>query len=160
MDNDKKDSCNDKKSIGRYISMLHKYFHTFIMARNREQGLNRMGRGQVLILYALAHKDGVSQEEISNFFKIDKGNIAKGIKQLILDGYVFRKRDPHDKRAYKIYLTLKGSRSKEDILKARKEWSSILSAGFSDEEKIIMNRLLNQMVDNVEMFLKEKETKG
>lgn len=104
-----------------------------------------VGSGQFMFLLELYQKDGISQEELSERLNIDKGTTARAIKKLEEDGFLFRERDKNDKRAYKIYLTNKGNYVKQPILDALKSWEDIITSRLSNEERSILDLLLNKI---------------
>jgi len=139
----------NNSSIGRYISILYRYFQMYL---DRELKPYNIGSGQFPILKVLHHHDGISQEKIRNYLRTDKGTIAKSIKRLVTEGYIIRKIDQADKRAYKIYLTEKAYKIKPDIQKILKKWTDILSDGFTEEERTAVLKLLSKMTQNAEEF--------
>lgn len=86
-------------------------------------------------LLSLSKNEGINQNEISRILYVDKSMSAKAIKKLIALGYVNKKEDKEDARAYKLYLTDKAKDIIPKILKVRDKWINILSQG-SDNEKI------------------------
>ncbi|PJI08465.1 MULTISPECIES: MarR family winged helix-turn-helix transcriptional regulator [Clostridium] len=84
---------------------------------------------------SLSKNEGINQNEISRKLYVDKSMSAKSIKKLISLGYVHKKEDKEDARAYKLYLTDKAKDIIPQILEVRDRWIDILSQG-SDDEKI------------------------
>jgi len=102
----------------------------------------------------LGIKDGINQESIRKFLHLDKGTIAKAIKPLINKGYITRKTDPKDKRAYQIFLTRKGREIMPDVKNAVTRWTDALTADFTEEEKETAYALLSRMSENAIKYLK------
>jgi len=142
----------NKNSLGRWISLLHRYGHIYIGKQLKDYNIKK---SQYIFLNALYKKDGVSQEQLSNYLKIDKGTTAKAIKKLEDDGYVIRKVDTKDKRAYNVYLTEKGVEIKPVVRKAMLDWIDILFSGFSEEEREQSLALLEKMGENASAYTKE-----
>jgi DNA-binding MarR family transcriptional regulator len=117
----------------------------------------KIGSGQYIFLIALYKKDGISQEEISNYLKIDKATTAKSIRRLEKEGYVKRDIDSKDKRAYKVYLTQKAFDIKLIICNVLKKWSAVLSEGLSENEKGVVLDLLSRMSKNAFAYLEKKD---
>lgn len=128
--------------IGRYISQMYRKGSSYIGKHISHLGV---GSGQFMFLLELYKEDGRSQEELSEILSIDKGTTARAIKKLEEDGFLFRERDENDKRAYKIYLTDKGNSVKQPILEAIKSWEDIITYKLSNEERAILDLLLNKM---------------
>jgi DNA-binding MarR family transcriptional regulator len=110
--------------------------------------------GQIPILRLLGIKDGINQESIRKFLHLDKGTIAKTIKPLISKGYVTRKTDPEDKRAYQIFLTGKGREILPDVKDALAKWTYALTSDFTEKEKNTAHDLLWRMSKNAREHLK------
>ncbi|KYK36618.1 MAG: MarR family transcriptional regulator [Theionarchaea archaeon] len=133
------------ESLGRLISCLYRYTQTYIGKELEHHGI---GSGQFSFLAALCHSEGMSQEELANLFHVDKATSARAIKKLVKEGYVIRKRDPVDKRKYRILLTEKGSTMHPVLKKISTEWTETLLSGFTQNEKECIMPLLEKMVDN------------
>ena len=134
--------------------------HLSIILRRGQRYLDRelkpldVRAAQIPILRILEIKDGINQESIRKFLHLDKGTIAKTIKPLISKGYVTRKTDPRDKRAYQIFLTRKGREIMPEVKNAVAEWTEVLTADFTEEEKDTTYDLLSRMSKNARRHLK------
>ena len=135
----------NKNSVPRWISLLHRHSHMYLGKQLKPYNINK---GQYIFLNALYKKDGVRQEQLSDYLKIDKGTTAKAIKKLEEDKYIIRKVDANDKRAYNVYLTEKALKVKPMVRKAMMAWTDILFSGFSEEEKKTSLALLERMGEN------------
>ena len=131
--------------VAKWISILYRNGQGYI-SRNLEH-LN-IGCGQYIYLVALYKKAGISQEELSDYLRIDKATTAKAIKKLEDEGYVRRDIDESDKRAYKVYVTQKALDVKPKIREAIRNWEEILSSGLSNEEIAIASTIFKKMAEN------------
>ncbi|MEE9151372.1 MAG: MarR family transcriptional regulator [Thermoplasmata archaeon] len=134
-----------KESIGRWISLIYRQGQIHI---GKELQVYNIGSGQFPFLTVLYDEDGLSQEEISRILNVDKATAGRDIKRLAEEGYVERKRNPEDRRAYKIFLTEKGKKVKPVIRRVLSSWTSILSSDFTEEEKDLIIELLKRMYQN------------
>jgi len=135
----------NRNSVARWISLLHRYGHMYV-GRNLKQ--YNISKGQYIFLNALYKKDGLRQEQLSDYLKINKGTTAKAIKRLEEDEYIIRNVDKKDKRAYNVHLTDKAIKVKPMVRKAMTSWTNILFLGFSEEEKETCLALLERMGEN------------
>lgn len=135
----------NRNSVARWISLLHRHGHEYVGRQLKQYNINK---GQYIFLNALYKKDGIRQEELSDYLKIDKGTTAKAIKKLEDDEYIIRVVDKKDKRAYNVYLTEKALKIKPRVRKAMMAWTDILFLGFSEEEKETALVLLERMGEN------------
>ncbi|AFM41329.1 transcriptional regulator [Desulfosporosinus acidiphilus SJ4] len=147
--------------IGRYISTLYRYGQSY--STKRLETLN-IGSGYGLMM-RLYRQDGQSQEELSNFLKIDKGTTAKTLKRLEDEGYLLRKIDEKDRRAYKVFLTPKGYSVIPEIQSVIMDWENLITSGFNDEEIRKVEAILRRMAENaanykIELEEKEREKSG
>ncbi len=139
----------NKNSLGRWISLLHRHGHIYVGRHLKQYNIKK---GQYTFLNALYKKDGIRQEQLSDYLKIDKGTTAKAIKKLEDYDYIIRKVDPIDKRAYNVYLTEKALKIKPMVRKAMMDWIDILYSGFSEDEKKTSLALLERMGENATTF--------
>lgn len=136
---------DDFEFIGKYLSFLYRYGQAFL---DRELKPYQISSGQFFILMPLFKQDGINQEAISQINKVDKATITRGIQKLIDEGYVTRKRDKQDKRAYRVYLTKKGKSIKSGILSIAQQWDDILLAHLDKEQREMIKGVLDTMIEN------------
>ena len=141
------------RSINRWISILYRYGQSHI---SKQVGQFNIGSGQYVFLLALYKKDGISQEEISDHLKIDKATTAKAIRRLEKEGYIKRDINSEDRRAFKVFLTQKAFDIKPEIHSILRNWSDVLSGGFSEDEKKLVLELLGRMAKNAFEFIDKK----
>ncbi|MCR3760496.1 MarR family winged helix-turn-helix transcriptional regulator [Clostridium felsineum] len=98
-------------------------------------------------LLRLSHVEGISQNDISRELSVDKAMSARSIKKLIELGYITKKENEDDIRAYKLYLTDKGKEVIPKILNIIGELLDILLQG-SDENEVEMSMEFLQKVLN------------
>ncbi len=142
---DMKDHLARAESIGKYISVLHRYS---MMEIGKELEPLGIGVGQFHFLMCLSHHDGVSQESISSHLRYDKATVTRGIKKLEENGYVRREKDEEDGRVQRVYMTDEGREIVGEVKKALTKNSDILLEGFSPEERKTLFELMAKMFDN------------
>lgn len=128
--------------IGRWFSVLHRLSISHVVKGLKEFNI---GSGQIMFLLELYHCDGVNQEELSSYLNIDGANTTRAIKKLEQEGYVIRKADVNDKRAYRVYLTSKALEIKPQILALLKEWEDTFLQDLSVEERAALLDLLKKI---------------
>ncbi len=144
----KKDIQEEKSegSLGKYISAIHRYIHIFL---EKELEKYKIGRGEQKFLWNIIKNDGIAQHKLSEKFKIDKATVTRGVKKLIIEGYITRERDENDKRAYNLYLTKKGKDMKPILKKTLENVTYKISEGFTEEEEKTFKRLLKKAFENL-----------
>lgn len=140
-----KEMCG-KEFIGKAISYLYRYEQIFIGKKIEPYGI---GSGQFPFLMRLYREDGINQESLSDYLKIDKGTTARAIQKLVDEGYVFRQRDEKDRRSYRVFLTEKGKKMEPDMKKIASEWEEILFSSFDDSQRREITNSLGIMFENV-----------
>ena len=136
--------------VGKAISYLYRYEQIYIEKKIELYGI---GSGQFPFLMRLYREDGINQETLSNYLKIDKGTTARAIQKLVDEGYVFRQRDEKDKRSYRVFLTEKGKKLEPDMKKIVSEWEDILFFGFDDSQRKEIKDSLGIMFENVSQIM-------
>jgi len=102
----------------------------------------RVRGGQFEFLLILSREDGLSQETLAKKLKVSKTTSSRAIQNLDNEGYIHKKRDENDLRAYKIYLTEKGKEMIDLIFKKQRSFVNIIFSDFSPEEKEIFRLLI------------------
>ena len=133
--------CPDEY-IGRWFSVFHRLSISYICNGLKEFGI---GNGQIMFLLELYHRDGVKQETLSTYLSIDRANTTRALNKLEQAGYVIRKVDEQDKRAFRIYLTDKALRIKPNVLELMSNWEDMLLGDLSAEERIVFLRLTKKI---------------
>jgi len=138
-------------SIGRYISAIYRYQSIIINKKLEPYGI---GCGQYLFFIHISNNPGINQKELSRIVKIDRANTHRAIKKLESLGYIYTQKDSSDKRIIKSYLTATGEALVPDFKKELKDISKILIAGFSENEKEEINKLLDKAELNAQNYVK------
>jgi DNA-binding MarR family transcriptional regulator len=140
--------CGLKKheSIGRDISHLFRSINIYLSKELEPYGI---GSGQFPFFMRLLHQDGVSQEALASSLRYDRATITRSVNKLEEMGYVTRKRDPCDKRAYCIYLTDKGREMDHVLISISVRLNDTLLRGFSDKEKAMFISLVEKAAMNI-----------
>lgn len=132
----------DEYSIARCVSVLHRNCQCCLAKRLEYSGI---GSGQYGILMELRRRGGIRQEELAEELKTDKGSIAKSVKKLEAAGYVTRRADAADGRAYNVSLTQKAFDILPEVQTALDGWEQSVTADLSEDEKRQLGQLLRRM---------------
>lgn len=134
--------------IGKYISQIYRRGGAHLSKELSKYGI---GIGQLMFLTQLYKQDGISQEELTEILKIDKGTTARAIKKLEEEKFVVRIKDENDRRAYKVYLTDKAKEIKLEIFQVLREWDKTLVSNLTDEETETFTRILKKLCININL---------
>lgn len=109
-----------------------------------------LGNGQFQILNEVVWNEGISQEGIARIRKTDKSAVAKSVKRLIENGYIYKERDKNDGRAFCLYPTEKGRQMEPAIKKIVHKMNQTLSSGSTTEEIALFKKICLRMSANIE----------
>ena len=122
---------NSEISLGLLVSMIHR---TRMMFLNDKMGNMDITAGQFPFIAVLSNEEGISQEELADHFHIDKGTVARALRKLEDNEYLFRKVDSLNRRRYLIYLTEKGRKAVPTLINIEKEWENSMCSKFSEDD--------------------------
>lgn len=135
------------QSIGRLIAILHRKSQIFTNKALKEFSLTS---AEYPFLFALYHKEGQTQEELSSYLYIDKAATARVIKSLMAKGFVRKEQNAQDMRCNHIFLTEKAKQERSDIHARVMQWNSYITEGLDEETYQSAFAALQTMVDQVE----------
>jgi len=132
--------------LGRCISILDR-----LMKMYYDHGLSdfEIGWGQQFYAEYIYDHPGASAQEMVEYIRVDKATLTKTIKKLTEIGYVTAVSDPQDKRIRHLYLTPEARPVVEQIKKIHHQFYQDLCAGLSSEEIRWVERIMEQMVENL-----------
>jgi DNA-binding MarR family transcriptional regulator len=119
-----------QKAHGRFKAMLRPYELTNL---------------QHLVLEGLWHRQGVTAADLGKLLVLDKATLSGILDRMIDAGWILKKRDPDDKRLFRVFTTEKADKAKQELIDLRIKANEELLEGFSDKERAIFKRLLRQL---------------
>ncbi|WP_181249482.1 MarR family winged helix-turn-helix transcriptional regulator [Listeria seeligeri] len=134
-----------QESLAKAIAIIHRSESTFKNKKLLKTGLNI---GQLRYLWTLYKEDGISQESMAKRFMVDKASVTRHIKRLEELGMIRREIDVKDRRIQRIFVTEKGFMMRELIEETTADWSTMLTAGFSEAEQDSLFQLLGRLSEN------------
>ena len=117
---------------GRKITKIAREVSKFTVQTMKEEGI---GTAEFDFIHLIRHNPGITQAEVREQLKIDKGAAARRAASLEAKGYLIRKPNPDDGRSQLLYATDKAENlknSKANIESMFYEW---LLAELPEEEK-------------------------
>lgn len=91
--------------------------------------------GQVPFLFHIAHRPGITQDEIAGEAHIDKGTVARAVKKLEDGTFISRTPDSLNRRRYLLALTEKGTAALPAIMEIERAWEDLIMLGLSETER-------------------------
>jgi MarR family transcriptional regulator, transcriptional regulator for hemolysin len=111
------------------------------------------------VLRALARNQSLSQKELAQLARVEQPTMAEMLARMERDGVVQREPNPDDKRGNLISLT-RSTRARFPKAKAALvEGEREAMAGLSDAEKVLLRKLLQRVVRNVESSESERPSR-
>ena len=116
-------------------SLVQKYLKKF--------GVTNM---QYVVLEYLWASEGLTLSETGKALSIDKATLSGVIDRMVDADWVIKEKDPNDRRAVRLYPSGKSLKLKNQLVKARVKANDKLLAGFSNDERHMLKRLLQSML--------------
>lgn len=158
MDNlDKDNLLTGRISYGKWIDIVSRQLSYYIGKNLERYNLNKNEYKYLIQVYIY---EGFCQEDMVEKLKVDKYEVAKGIKSLIEKGYIYKIKDVEDKRKYRLFITDHAKEIKSDFIEILEKSSEVLTKGFSENEKGLLLDFLVRMAENIHtetMKLKNKD---
>ncbi len=115
-----------------------------------------LSSGSIPYIFILEKNQGITQIKLSREVGNDKAMSARTITKLIESGFVYKKQDEKDCRAYNLYITEK---AKELIPKIREEIHGIvdlITEDLTEEEKMITSKSLFKILEKTQKLKSEE----
>lgn len=135
----------NKDSVAHLSSQIYRQSQIYMLNNLKKYNL---GIGQLHFLKRLYLNDGINQESLAKSLNFTKATGTRAIKKLEEEGYIIRKNDVADKRAYNVFLTDKGKELKPEIEKVTSKWGEILFSGFNEKEQSLFIDFLKRAINN------------
>ena len=105
--------------------------------------------GQPPMLLALSREDGQSQKELASKLNIKPATITMMLKRMERAKLVERRQDSLDQRISRVYITEQGKEAWKKVHEVMKIIDKECFSNFTEEEQVLLRRLLMQMRDNL-----------
>lgn len=126
----------------RKITKIAREVSKFTVQTMKEEGI---GTAEFDFIHLIRHNPGITQAQVREQLKIDKGAAARRAASLESKGYLYRKENPKDHRSQLLYATEKAEKlknSKTSIEEIFYEW---LLSELPEEEKEAFCRTLDTL---------------
>jgi len=129
-----------------YVFLLSKAYQKgrqLVQKRLKPYGLTNV---QYLVLEALWNRAGLTAVEISNGLNIDKATMSGILDRMAEADLIHKRQDESDSRMIRLFPSSKVNNIKDQVTQERKNANEELLSGFSIEERILLRRLLLEML--------------
>jgi DNA-binding MarR family transcriptional regulator len=134
------------ESIDFLLAQVCRLHHSRARTLLEEFGLFR---GQPPLLFALWEKEGLTHSELAGHLHVQPATITKMIKRMGRAGFVERSQDAEDQRVSRVYLTDAGRNIRGAVEGVLRELEEHTFAGFSSEDRALLNQLLLRIRHNL-----------
>ncbi|WAG71068.1 MarR family transcriptional regulator [Clostridium sp. CF011] len=141
-----------KEDIMHLIKLNNKIFRTTQVYLDKVLKKYELSSGSYPYLLVLNENEGISQNKISKELGFDKAMSARTVTKLINLGYLDRKEDEADSRAYKLYLTQEAKIIIPNVLNEIHKLEGLITNDLSEKEKVITLDSLNKILNNMNNF--------
>ncbi|RKD75969.1 DNA-binding MarR family transcriptional regulator [Sinobaca qinghaiensis] len=139
---DNKVDCDIRQSLDKVSSRMRRDYSESLRELN-------LYVGQDNLLFRLWADDGITQMQLCDHLKCEPPTVTNMVKSLEQNGFIQRKRDEHDARVMRIYLTDKGRALEKPVDIKWKQQQEKLLHSVSEEERLILLDLITRMEKNL-----------
>ena len=126
----------------RQITKIAREVGRFTVQTMKEDGI---GTAEFDFIHLLRHHPGLTQAQIREELKIDKGAAARRAAGLEAKGYLIRKNNPADGRSQLLFATEKAEKLRNSKAMLEEVFYGWLLAELSDEDREQFCRILNEL---------------
>jgi DNA-binding MarR family transcriptional regulator len=116
---------------------------------NRRVQVLGLTQAQCRVVLRLAHHEGIQQVALAEILEIQPITLARLLDKLQAAGWVERRRDPNDRRAFCLYLTAQAYAQLKPIWALGSETRAAAIAGLDDAQLTGLTSTLQAMKDNL-----------
>ena len=146
---------------------MHK-FNKFINAvsrcgalyRTRHLALEGVGPYDQSYLFYICRHEGLSQDAIGRALYVNKSSVTRHLSHLEREGYIERRPDEADRRVLLVYPTKKALDALPRLREVAREWNSLLTVGFTEEEQQQLFSLLERALANARAAVDKDAERG
>ncbi len=135
-----------KKNVLMLTRDITKLFGSHIREVSETKGINECYR---LIVFFLAHNEGVSQLDLVKFTRLKAPTISLTLQKMEIEGLVERKPAEDDARKTLVYLTEKGYEYDKKMIEIIKEEENKILPILSKDEQIELERILTKLINKM-----------
>ncbi len=142
----------------RIVKHKIKHFH-HVFERVMHHNLNEIEvfAGESRLLMMIADHDNLSQRGLAEKLGTSPASVGVSLKKLENKGYITRKVDENDSRAYIIVLTPKGDDFIENSHELFQKLDRETFDGFSDDELDLMDSFMDRLHKNLSKMLEKSK---
>jgi DNA-binding MarR family transcriptional regulator len=130
--------------------LMMRLMRQFGIAKIRASALHRDDAVPMYLLAKIGEGNPRRSGALAAELDADPSTVSRQVAQLVKDGMVERKADPHDGRACVLELTEAGRRRRQEMFRHRATIFGAITDDWTDKEKDEFGRLLRRYVERFE----------
>lgn len=122
-----------------------------VLYRKMQMGFDKLlaplglTNGKVMFLFCLDDNGAITQNQICKELDMDKSTVAKMLTKLEKEGFIYKRINPDDSRAFLVELSAKAHEIMSSARKAHDTWVQLVTSDLTDIEKNIFIELVHKV---------------
>ncbi len=142
--------------IMQNISIIYRYQ---VMLLNQRLSKYEMTTGLAPFLFSIDANPGTSLISLSRELFIDKATTTKAVAKLIEGGFIEKVADHDDRRAFKLYITPRGSEISKEVRELAYSFKDEILEGCTLEDYETTLKVLNKVFENMREMASQSRVK-
>ena len=139
-------SLDPHANVGFLIHDVSRMMRAFFDERAQALGLTR---AQWRVLVHLAGREGLNQAGLAEILELDVVTLGRHIDRLERDGWLERRPDPNDRRAWLLYLSDASRPTLTEMESLATETLDVTMSGISTDDQMQFLTVLERIKDNL-----------
>lgn len=135
-----------QRSPGFLLSAGNKAYESAMDKRLRHLNITVI---QWSLMDQLYQHEGINQRELAQYCMKDPSSLTKTVDLLEKKELIVRKPDANDRRAFKLYLTAKGSNVRNEAYKVASEFYEAVTVNLTDAELQQLQKIIVTIIENI-----------
>ena len=133
--------------ILREVGMIERALDSISNIEFKDINLSNL---QFLYVVRIYEHPGTIAEQLANLIKVDRTTLARAVRRLEKQGYVYRESDPDNKKIKHLYVTEKGKQIYPFIIRENSHSNEVALQGFTPEEAQQVHDYLKRIRQNID----------
>lgn len=133
--------------ILREVGMIERALDSISNIEFKDINLSNL---QFLYVVRIYEHPGIIAEQLANLIKVDRTTLARAVRRLEKQGYVYRESDPDNKKIKHLYVTEKGKQIYPFIIRENSHSNEVALQGFTPEEAQQVYDYLKRIRQNID----------
>ena len=134
-------------AILREVGMIERALDSISNIEFKDINLSNL---QFLYVVRIYEHPGIIAEQLANLIKVDRTTLARAVRRLEKQGYVYRESDPDNKKIKHLYVTEKGKQIYPFIIRENSHSNEVALQGFTPEEAQQVHDYLKRIRQNID----------